>query len=1302
MAEDISAGKLSLTVEALLAGFGRKLQDQVDVETKRVQAKIKLKVDKSGFREDLKRVVDEASAELKAQVGYKLNTTTLRSDLREAVARASRGLSVTIRVTADTSAFERQIREAKAKADALGKAKGGKDSSGGDSGGLDTIKTVARFAAMASAAMAAVGAVTALGGAAVALVGALGPVVGAGAAATGIVSGLGFAAGAVKLAFSGVGGAMKAYQAESDAAAAKAAGLTLAQYKQQQAIDKLTQSQKNFAAYLITLKPKLDELKATAANNMLPGLQEGLKSSMTLFPVFKSGIAGVSGAIGSLGKSAGSQLAGLRPEFQNISDMATTTVSNLGAAAINGVTSLVRITSAGRGLTDWLTGQINKGAEFLAQIIKTKEANGQLAAFFEKTKVVLSQLGHIISNVGQILFGVFRGAAPLGGALLQSFVDLTARAAAWTKSVEGSAKIRGFFDALRPVLTELGRLLGALAAGLAQIGSGAQKGLAPLIAKIRTELLPAILDIFKAFSNNGQSLAPALVDLLTQLARLFAQVTVAGGGIAGTVKILADLAGALNFAVKYVPGFKELLTVILGMVAVKKLAGQFAPAIDSVKTLGKVAKDGIAATRAFWIAANGGTVAAAGASKATIIGAAIGDSMKGIVGAVSRGAQAAWGGVVGGLKRLTGAVADAAKASWTGITKGLQAVVDGAARLARLAWGAIVAGIKGLADGFKALGAAMRANPLITIIAGLVLLATALVALYKNNAGFRNFVNTVASLVRGVLIKAFHELGQIVQTITRAFVAAWNWVKNSVQAIWNAIVAAAKFVFNAIKVAIEFYFNLYKTIVMAVMHAIEAVWRAIWDAIRGAAIAVWNAIRSVVEGAINGVKNVVQAVMNTISGIWGSVWNTIKSIAQGAWDFVSRGVGGFLGGIRDAFSSAVGFIGSVWSGIKAAVAAPVHFVVDTVYDQGIVPVVNTIAGWVGINNPLGPVHFAGGGVVPGNHDRDDVGIYATPGEVVVPKPVVRAAGGAEALMGALGFGPRTGGAGGHFSLGGLVSRGLSAIGGAASSVVGTAADLARSGAASVLDSTVGPLVRQLEGFAANYGGFGRNISGGIDKLYQSFLTWVKAKDAEHASSAPGGGGSVERWRPVVDNVLRMLGLPLTADNGVLSLISSESSGNPNAINLTDSNAQAGHPSQGLMQTIPSTFVQWAGQYASRGITDAFANVYAGVRYAVANYGIGMLMGGGRHTAGGAYQGYALGGTVLPRSGGTPVVVGEAGAAETITDTRTLRQGFARLEAMLAKAGLVINTTINNPSAEPASESTTSVLRRLHAQRLLPA
>jgi len=64
----------------------------------------------------------------------------------------------------------------------------------------------------------------------------------------------------------------------------------------------------------------------------------------------------------------------------------------------------------------------------------------------------------------------------------------------------------------------------------------------------------------------------------------------------------------------------------------------------------------------------------------------------------------------------------------------------------------------------------------------------------------------------------------------------------------------------------------------------------------------------------------------------------------------------------------------------------------------------------------------------------------------------------------------------------------------------------------------------------------------------------------------------------------------------------ESGGNPNAINLTDSNAQAGHPSQGLMQTIPSTFAAYAGPFASLGITNGLASIFAGLNYAIHRYG----------------------------------------------------------------------------------------------------
>lgn len=125
----------------------------------------------------------------------------------------------------------------------------------------------------------------------------------------------------------------------------------------------------------------------------------------------------------------------------------------------------------------------------------------------------------------------------------------------------------------------------------------------------------------------------------------------------------------------------------------------------------------------------------------------------------------------------------------------------------------------------------------------------------------------------------------------------------------------------------------------------------------------------------------------------------------------------------------------------------------------------------------------------------------------------------------------------------------------------------------------------------------------------------------------GGGKGVSQWAPLVSQVLAMLGAPASALGPVLRRIQIESGGNPNAINLWDSNAQAGHPSQGLMQTIPSTFAAYAGPFRSRGITDPLASIYAGVNYAMHRYGGNWISvmtrpGGYAKGTGGAKPGWA--------------------------------------------------------------------------------
>ncbi|MER5441123.1 transglycosylase SLT domain-containing protein [Streptomyces sp. NPDC002790] len=104
------------------------------------------------------------------------------------------------------------------------------------------------------------------------------------------------------------------------------------------------------------------------------------------------------------------------------------------------------------------------------------------------------------------------------------------------------------------------------------------------------------------------------------------------------------------------------------------------------------------------------------------------------------------------------------------------------------------------------------------------------------------------------------------------------------------------------------------------------------------------------------------------------------------------------------------------------------------------------------------------------------------------------------------------------------------------------------------------------------------------------------------------GSSVNRWRPLVLRVIKELGgkggLSSKDADLILRRISVESGGNPRAVNNWDSNAKAGHPSKGLMQTILGTFNAYAGPYKSLGQYDPLASIYAGVNYAISRYGSG--------------------------------------------------------------------------------------------------
>jgi LysM repeat protein len=109
-----------------------------------------------------------------------------------------------------------------------------------------------------------------------------------------------------------------------------------------------------------------------------------------------------------------------------------------------------------------------------------------------------------------------------------------------------------------------------------------------------------------------------------------------------------------------------------------------------------------------------------------------------------------------------------------------------------------------------------------------------------------------------------------------------------------------------------------------------------------------------------------------------------------------------------------------------------------------------------------------------------------------------------------------------------------------------------------------------------------------------------ATPAVSSSATDRATGDLNDWINRALTILHAHGYSVSY-HAIYETVMNESSGDPRAVNNYDSNAAAGHPSIGLMQTIQPTF----DEYALPGYRDIYNpvdNIIAGARYAAAVYG----------------------------------------------------------------------------------------------------
>ncbi|MBV2355053.1 transglycosylase SLT domain-containing protein [Streptomyces sp. J2-1] len=117
----------------------------------------------------------------------------------------------------------------------------------------------------------------------------------------------------------------------------------------------------------------------------------------------------------------------------------------------------------------------------------------------------------------------------------------------------------------------------------------------------------------------------------------------------------------------------------------------------------------------------------------------------------------------------------------------------------------------------------------------------------------------------------------------------------------------------------------------------------------------------------------------------------------------------------------------------------------------------------------------------------------------------------------------------------------------------------------------------------------------------SAATPAVATAATISTTPAGYPNNLDGWIRESLAIMAQKGIP-GSYNGIHRNVIRESSGNPNAINLWDSNAAKGIPSKGLLQVIDPTFNAYHVAGTSFNIYDPVANITAACNYAAHRYG----------------------------------------------------------------------------------------------------
>lgn len=488
---------------------------------------------------------------------------------------------------------------------------------------------------------------------------------------------------------------------------------------------------------------------------------------------------------------------------------------------------------------------------------------------------------------------------------------------------------------------------------------------------------------------------------------------------------------------------------------------------------------------------------------------------------------------------------------------------------------------------------------------------------------FSNIVNTVGKAL-STLVGVFKKIGKaaimafvyalalpvgigitimrpLIKSIISGMSQQWSQVKRVWQNAWNGLVAIASAIWKPISKPIQAGLKLIQSLINAGLKLISRIWQNEVNFWGNIISTVWNTIRKIVTAGMRALESIITPVLKAISNVWNNTWNAISDFFGNVWNGMSKTGRKAFGGIRDWVEDILDAISKKWSDIWNGIASTFSSIWD-----GIKSVAksgwNAIIGYIntGVDGINSVIHFFGGksDTVPklkklahgtSANDRDELALVNDEGGDTFREAIVRGNGKVEIPKNRnqlvfLNRGDEVIPAKKTAEMFGL-NRYANGKKGWLSAAWDNVKDWAGDTFEAIEDALKDPL-----GVLTGLFHKGKNTAtavwhdmgeGAANYLPKVGAEWFK-KELQKLEDAltpsnPGGSG-VQRWKPYIEKAFKELHANATEAkiNKLLRQIQTESGGNPTVRQkISDVNSRAGHPAQGLLQFIPSTFSSWA-------------------------------------------------------------------------------------------------------------------------------